>query len=80
MERVGAFESARPIRQWRPHSPGHYETMLEWLRHRHGDHRGTREFVRLLQLHQSYPAQRVKAAVAEALRCGTSSVEAVKHL
>ncbi len=79
-QRVGAFESARPIRQWRPNWPGHYETMLERLRHRYGDNGGTREFVGLLQLHQSYPAQQVEEAVAQALGCGTSSVESVRHL
>lgn len=79
-ERVGAFDSARPIRQWRAHWPEQYERMLEGLRRRHGDNRGTREFVRILQLHQSYPACRVEEAVAEALRCQTYSLDAVQHM
>ena len=34
--KVASFESARPIRQWRPQWPAHYETVLERLRDRHG--------------------------------------------
>ena len=47
--KVGAFESARAIRQWRPQWPAHYETVLERLRQRHGYSRGTREFIGILQ-------------------------------
>ena len=36
--------------------------------------------VRILQLHLRYPAPRVEAAVTEALRCETSSSDAVKHI
>jgi len=79
-QRVGAFDSARPIRQWRPSWPTPYETMLSLLRQRRGDNQGTREFVRILQLHQQYSGQQVEGALAEALQYQTSSYEAVKHL
>lgn len=78
--RVGAFEAARPIRAWRPSWPTQYERMLAGLRRRHGDSHGTREFVRILKLHQDTPAARVADAVAEALRWQTYSLEAVVHL
>ena len=79
-QRTGAFESARPIRQWRPQWPADYERILNQLRRRHGESRGTREFVQVLQLHQHYPAKRIEEAVTEALRCQTCSVDAVKHI
>ena len=52
--KVASFESARPIRQWRPQWPAHYETALERLRDRHGYSRGTREFIGILQLHRDF--------------------------
>ena len=33
-QRIGSFEAARPIRQWRPQWPADYERMLAILRHR----------------------------------------------
>lgn len=79
-ERVQAFESARPIRQWRPHWPVEYESMLSILRHRLGDNKGIREFVQILQLHRDYPTSRIERAVADALECSSYSYEAVRHL
>ena len=79
-ERVGAFESARPIRQWRKTWPEQYERMLSILRKRLGDNKGIRDFVRILQLHQEYSATEVESAVSEALRWAGYSYDAVKHL
>jgi transposase len=79
-QRIGSFEAARPIRQWRPHWPADYERMLAILRDRQGDNDGTREFVGILQLHQSYSFPRVEEAVAEALRRQTYNLDSVKHI
>jgi transposase len=79
-QRIGSFEAARPIRQWRPHWPADYERMLAILRHRQGDNDGTREFVGMLLLHQEYPFKRVEAAVAEALQRQTYNLDSLKHL
>ena len=79
-ERVQAFESARPIRQWRPHWPAQYETMLSILRRRLGDNKGIRDFVQILQLHREYPASRIAQAVTDTLECCSYSYDAVKHL
>ena len=79
-ERVGAFDSARAICQWRPSWPGCYEEMLNKLVARQGDNRGKREFVRILQLHQDYPAGAVEEAVGETVACGAFSYDAVKHV
>ena len=79
-ERIASFEAARPIRQWRSQWPDHYERMLAILRHRLGDSHGTREFVGILQLHQTYPYGRVEDAVAEALQSQTYGLDPVKHI
>ena len=79
-ERIQAFDSARPIRQWRPQWPREYETMLDILRKRQGQGKGTRDFVQILQLHQNHPAHKVEQAVAEALEYHSYSYEAVRHL
>lgn len=47
---------------------------------RGGDNAGTREFVRVLQLHAGYAREQVEGAVAEALESQAVSFEAVKHL
>ena len=79
-ERIQAFESARAIRQWRPSWPEAYETMLSILRDRLGDNKGTRDFVRILQLHKDYPSEEVGRAVEQALDYSSYSHDAVKHL
>jgi len=80
VQRVGAFESARPIRQWRRSWPEQYEQILSILRKRLGDNKGTRDFVRILQLHQDFPETEVESAVSEALQYSSYSYDAVKHL
>jgi hypothetical protein len=79
-ERLQAFDSARPIRQWRMEWPLEYEIMLKTLRRRLGDNKGTRDFVRILQLPQDHPAHKVEQAVADALEYQSYSFDAVKHL
>jgi len=79
-ERIQAFESARAIRQWRPSWPGTYETMLSILQDRLGNNKGTRDFVRILQLHKDYPSEEVNRAVEQALEYSSYSHDAVKHL
>jgi hypothetical protein len=54
--------------------------MLSILRGRLGDNDGTREFVGILQLHQSYSYKRVEDAVVEALQCQTYNLDSVKHI
>ncbi len=79
-ERVGAFESARAIVQWRRQWPLDYEVLLQALRRRQGEGRGTREFVRVLQLHRQYESSRVEAAVRSVLDKGCPGYESIRHL
>ena len=79
-ERIQSFESARAIRQWRPSWPMAYETMLSILRDRLGNNKGTRDFVRILQLHKDHPAEEVGRSVEQALEYCSYGHDAVKHL
>ncbi|MEZ4865675.1 MAG: IS21 family transposase [Caldilineaceae bacterium] len=66
-QRPGAFEYAKPLRQWRSQWPPVYETLVAHLRQQWPDGRGVREFVTILQLHQHHPADLVEQAITEAL-------------
>ncbi len=70
--KVASFESARPIRQWRPQWPAHYEAVLERLRDRHGYSRGTREFIGILQLHSvvAWTGAEMEFALSQAIASG----------
>ncbi len=67
-QRPGAFDYARPIRQWRASWPVVYEQLLAELRQRQPGSPGVREFIRVLQLHQQYPAELIEQAVTQALQ------------
>jgi len=66
-QRPGAFEYAKPLRQWRAQWPAVYETLLAHLRQQWPEGRGVREFITILQLHQHHPAELVEAAITQAL-------------
>jgi hypothetical protein len=78
-ERPGAFEHARPMRQWRAVWPPAYEALLARLMAQ-GDKNGeiTREFVRILSLHRDYPAELVEQAITQALAYGCPHLEGVR--
>lgn len=67
-QRPGAFHYARPIRQWRASWPAVYEQLLAELQQRQPGSRGIREFIRVLQLHQQYPAELIEQALTQALQ------------
>lgn len=79
-ERPMAFNSARPIRQWRPSWPECYEKFLARLCRAQGETRGTKDFVSLLMLHRKHNAADIETAVELALENGVSSSEGVRHL
>ena len=72
-ERPGAFEHAKPLRQWRASWPPLYEKLLAHLRTRqqadttllpaHQESRAIREFIRILMLHQEQSTEMVTQAV-----------------
>ena len=79
-ERVGSFESARAIVQWRARWPKDYDLLLQQLRGRQGYSQGTRDFVRVLQLHQEYERTQVKQAITRVLEHHCPSYESIRHL
>ena len=79
-ERVGSFESARAIVQWRARWPKDYEVLLQQLRGRQGYSQGTRDFVRVLQLHQEYERTQVEQAITRVLEHHCPSYESIHHL
>ena len=79
-ERVGSFESARAIVQWRARWPKDYEVLLQQLRGRQGYSQGTRDFVQVLQLHQEYERTQVEQAITRVLEHHCPSYESIRHL
>jgi len=74
-QRPGAFHHAKPLRRWRATWPPVYERLLARLQ-AEGD--GIREFVRILKLHQEYPAKLVEEAVTQALEYGCPHLDGVR--
>lgn len=79
-QRPQAFDSARPIKQWRAQWPSCFEKLLERLCERQGRNHGIKEFVGVLLLHREHSGAELKAAVELALDAGVSSSAGVKHL
>ena len=77
-QRPGAFEHAKPIRRWRKSWPPVYERLLAQLRAKWPTGRGVREFVRILKLHQDYPADQVAEAIEQALQYGCTHADGVE--
>jgi transposase len=79
-QRPGAFDYARPMRQWRKDWPESYHQMLRVLRERWPEGgRGVQEFVRVLRLHEQYPAAQVQQAIEQALTYGCPHLDGVLH-
>lgn len=77
-QRPGAFEYARPLRQWRPDWPASYHRLLHKLRETWPEGRGVKEFVRILRLHESAKAELVEQAIEQALSYGCPHLDGVK--
>ena len=79
-QRPGAFDYARPMRQWRKDWPESYHQMLRVLREQWPESgRGVQEFVRVLRLHEDYPAHLVQQAIEQALASGCPHLDGVLH-
>ena len=78
VQRPGAFDHAKPLRQWRQQWPPAYEQLLAHLQQQWPDGRGVREFIQILQLHRHYPAAQVQAAVEQALAYGCLHLDGIK--
>ena len=79
-QRPQAFESARPIRQWRKLWPRCLEQLLEHFCQKQGHTRGTKDFIKVLMLFKEHSEGDVIKAVEDALSANVSSSEAVEHI
>src|SRR5712691_228425 len=78
--RPGAFDYARPLKKWQAGWPESYHRMLRGLRERWPEGgRGIQEFIRVLRLHEDYPAPLVQQAIEQALAYGCPHLDGVLH-
>lgn len=78
--RPEAFNSARPIRQWRVNWPLCLERLLMRFQQSQGDTKGIKDFISVLMLYRDYKADEVETAVEKALEVHISCSQGVKHL
>jgi len=79
-KRPMAFNSARPIQQWRKSWPDSIQKFQERLCQAQGDTKGTKDFITVLMLYRNYAADEVEAAVELAIENNISSSQGVRHL
>jgi hypothetical protein len=79
-QRPGAWEQAKPIQEWRQNWPEVYDLYLAALRERLSTSQATREFVRVLRLHEDYPEAMITQALEEALSGHCYSADGVKQI
>jgi len=79
-QRPQAFESARPIRQWRKHWPICLERLLDRFCQKQGHTKGIKDFISVLWLYKELPAGDIESAVEGALSSHAGSSQVVKHI
>jgi hypothetical protein len=79
-QRPQAFDSARPLKQWRQTWPSCLETLLRRCCEAQGQNHGIKDFITVLLLYQDYPADEVEAAVELAVDLHISSSDGVKQV
>ena len=79
-QRPQAFESARPIRQWRESWPVCLEKLLDRFCHKQGHTRGIKDFISVLMLYKDHAAGDIESAVDKALSARVSTSQTVEHI
>ena len=79
-QRPGAFDSSRPIRQWKEKWPKSFDSLLARFRATQGENKGIKDFITVLLLHRDYSQTEIEIAVELAVEHNISSSEGVKHL
>ena len=79
-QRPGAWEQAKPILEWQKRWPEVYNHYLTALRERLPTSQATKEFVRILRLHELYPEALIAQALEHALAGHCFSADGVKQL
>lgn len=75
-----AFNSARPIREWRKSWSPSLSALLEKFRDSRGETKGIKDFIVVLMMFRDYPADEVEAAVELAMENNLSASEGVRHI
>ncbi len=79
-QRPMAFNSARPIRQWRKSWPQSLNTLLEKFCNSQGATKGIKDFIAVLMFYRNHAADEIEAAVELAIENSISASEGVRHL
>jgi hypothetical protein len=79
-QRPQAFNSARPIRQWRRSWPFCLEKLLRRFCQKQGHTKGIKDFISVLMLYKDHAAGDIESAVEKALSANAGSSQAVKHI
>jgi hypothetical protein len=79
-QRPTAFNSARPIRQWRRSWPSSLHALLERFCLSQGETKGIKDFIAVLMFYRDYKAGEIEAAVDLAMEHNISSSDGVRHL
>ncbi|MDY0252762.1 MAG: IS21 family transposase [Candidatus Methanomethylophilaceae archaeon] len=75
-----AFNSARPIKQWREHWPQSLHQLLACFCSNQGETKGIKDFISVLMLYGRYSADEVETAVEIALEKGLRSSDGVQQI
>lgn len=78
--RPQAFESARPIKQWRKVWPASLEILLERFCEMQGQTTGIKDFISVLMFYRDHSASDIQDAVEKALKANLSTSDGVKSL
>jgi transposase len=79
-QRPGAFAQAKPIIQWQEKWPEVYDHYLSALREHLPGYQATREFIRILRLHEDYPETVIARVMEESLACHCYNADGLKQL
>jgi hypothetical protein len=79
-QRPMAFNSARPIRQWRKSWPQSLNKLLERFCSAQGETKGIKDFIAVLMCYRDYEVGEIEAAVLLAIENNISTSDGVLHL
>ena len=79
-QRPMAFNSARPIRQWRKSWPQSLNKLLERFCSAQGETKGIKDFIAVLMFYRDYEVSEIEVAVELAIENNISSSDGVLHL
>jgi transposase len=79
-QRPMAFNSARPIRQWRESWPQCLHLLLERFCRAQGETKGIKDFINVLMFYRAYEVGEIEAAVELAIEHNISASAGVHHI